>query len=323
MANSDIELAPHRAMVVSGGGARGAWGVGVAKALSLAKGHEYKHLVGTSTGSLMGPLVLTRDFDKLEEAYTSVTQKDIFNFNPFNKKGKPSALKVLWRLILNKPTVGESKNLLALIPKFFQQSIYDKIHAEGCEFTATLASLTRNETAFKSTADYGHKDMIDWIWGSANEPVFMSLLKKEGQYWGDGGVKDYLPIAYAIKKGAQQIDIIVHNTPTFTNTNWEPQGSFINTLFRVINILSVDVAEDNIANAKLQVEIEQDIELNLYFMSQDLVDKTANSLIFDKQIMQDILKTGYQSVIDDTIIKRQYHVDTNGDIHADEKTASC
>lgn len=320
MSKSDLELAPHRAMVISGGGARGAWGVGVAKALSIDKGNTYKHVVGTSTGSLMGPLVLTRDFDTLETAYTSVNQKDIFNYNPFNKKGKPSLLKVLWRLILHKQTVGESKNLLKLIPKFFKEDQYQQIKDLEGEFTATLASLTQNKTAFKSTADYSYKDMIDWIWGSANEPVFMSLLEKENQFWADGGVKDYLPISYAIQKGATHIDVIVHNTPTFTDTNWQPKGTFINTLFRTINILSVDVAEDNIANAKLQVEIDEDIELTLYFMSQNLVNKTENSLIFNKQIMTEIFKTGYQSVIDGSIIKKQYHVDSNGDIHPDQKT---
>ncbi|MGB0523280.1 MAG: patatin-like phospholipase family protein, partial [Flammeovirgaceae bacterium] len=273
----------------------------------------------------MGPLVLTRDFDTLEEAYTSVRQKDIFNYNPFNKKGKLSLLKVLWRLILHKKTVGESKNLRKLIPKFFQESNYDEIRALGCEFTATLACLTQNETAFKSTADNSYTDMIDWIWGSANQPVFMSLMEKNGRYWGDGGLKDYLPISYVIGKGARHIDVVVHNTPTFTDTDWAPKGTFINTLFRAINILSVDVAEDNIENAKLQVELGEEhnmeIDLNFYFMSQSLVDKTENSLIFDKEIMREILNTGYQSVLDGTVIKKVYKVDSNGAIHAGKQQA--
>lgn len=315
MSTENIQLDPHSALVISGGGARGAWGVGVAKALSLAKNKLYKHVVGTSTGSLMGPLVLTRRFDTLEQAYTSVTQKDIFNFNPFNKKGKPSLLKVLWRLILHKKTVGESKNLLKLIPQFFEESIYYEIQNANTEFTAAVASLTRNKSEFKSTAENSYKDMIDWIWGSANEPVFMSLLEKDNQVWGDGGLKDYLPISYAIEKGALDIDIIVHNTPTFTDTNWQPKGTFINTLFRTINILSVDVAEDNILNAKLQVAIDHEVKLKFYFMSQDLVNKTENSLIFDKQIMTEIFNIGYQSVQDGTIIKKEYNVDKSGGIH--------
>ena len=50
-----------RALVISGGGAKGAWGVGVIHALVKEKGHKYDIAIGTSTGSLIGPFVLIED----------------------------------------------------------------------------------------------------------------------------------------------------------------------------------------------------------------------------------------------------------------------
>lgn len=65
---------PNRLLVVSGGGARGAWGVGLANYLD-STGKRYAHVVGTSTGSLMAPLILLRKFSELNRAYTTTTQE--------------------------------------------------------------------------------------------------------------------------------------------------------------------------------------------------------------------------------------------------------
>src|SRR5258706_14547762 len=75
----------NKILVVSGGGARGAWGVGVAKSLYNIQG-GYRAVFGTSTGSLMAPLILLQRFDSLASYYTSVTQESIFSRNPFKVK---------------------------------------------------------------------------------------------------------------------------------------------------------------------------------------------------------------------------------------------
>ena len=67
-----------KAVDLSGGGAKGAWGVGLLKAL-IEQGKSYDTVIGTSTGSLMGPLVMAGRMDELERAYTSVNQDKIFN----------------------------------------------------------------------------------------------------------------------------------------------------------------------------------------------------------------------------------------------------
>ncbi len=305
-----------KALVVSGGGARGAWGVGVCKALIIAKSNEYQCLVGTSTGSLMGALVLTKEFDKLEEAYTSVTQKSIFNVNPFNKKGGINGFKAACRIIAKKETLGESKPLREnLIPKFLTQATFDKIRQEGKEFVATVTSLTNNEVAYKSTKEIEYNDMLDWIWASANQGVYMSNLCKDGEVWVDGGVKDYLPITQAINLGAKHIDIIVHNTEELLSKGWQQDGGPLKLLLRVISVLTVDVAEDNISESKLRVDIDEDITLSFYYMSQDLVNQTRNPLVFKKDVMKNILQKGYESVLDGSIIRQDYRVDTKGVMH--------
>jgi len=77
-----------KSLVVSGGGSKGAFGGGVAQYLIEEEKKEYDLLIGTSTGSLLVPFIAIKKMDILKEAYTTVTQKDIFKINPFKVKSE-------------------------------------------------------------------------------------------------------------------------------------------------------------------------------------------------------------------------------------------
>ena len=64
-----------KALVISGGGAKGAFGGGVAEYLVNKLGKDYDYYVGSSTGNLLLGLIATGDFETLKEAYTSVTNQ--------------------------------------------------------------------------------------------------------------------------------------------------------------------------------------------------------------------------------------------------------
>ncbi len=297
---SDSELlpSPERALVISGGGARGAWGVGVAEALCQQLEHKYQLVVGTSTGSLMGPSVLLNKFNDLRKQYTEITQKDIFNVNPFTKKGNIRPLLFLWRLLTGKDTVGETFNLRRRIMEDFTFDDFLKIKEEGLEFTAAVTSLTTSRPGFKSTQDYSYDDMIDWIWASANTPVFMSNLYKEGEVWVDGGLRVFIPIAYAVERGAKTIDIIVHDNENFGTVTWSQKGGFFDLLLRVLAIYYTGTGIANVEDLGLEdVTAATDHTLNFYFMSQKELDLIGNDLVMDHLKMKTILDQGKNDLV--------------------------
>ena len=115
-----------KALVISGGGSKGAYAGGVAHHLIVEQAKEYNLFIGTSTGSLLLPHLALGKAEKLKSIYTNVTPKDIFNINPFIVKRKGNreyvAIKhwnVLWQLMRNKRTFGESKNLRKNISRNF------------------------------------------------------------------------------------------------------------------------------------------------------------------------------------------------------------
>ncbi len=314
--------APKRLLVVSGGGARGAWGVGIANFLD-ATGKRYAHIVGTSTGSLMAPLILLRKFDKLNRAYTSVSQKDIFTINPFRKDGGIKLLNAICRF--NKPSLGTTENLRTLIRQFITLEDYNLIRNDpsGLDFTVAIVNLRTLEPAYQSARQNpDYEQMVNWIWASANEPVFMSpYITKNASgtedYWVDGGVRNVIPIRQgmqiALDSNYQAVDVIVNSLPDADepSSTW-PDGNptLFKTLIRTLDTYGSGTREMNMTIGSLLSELgrapamqsetaladesEPSITLTFYFMPSDLFQLIPNELIFEQGKMTTLLDAGRQ-----------------------------
>ena len=77
-----------KALVISGGGSKGAFGGGVAQYLIEEKKRDYDLYVGTSTGSLLISHLALKEVEKIRKVYTSVNESSIFNNRPFLIKHK-------------------------------------------------------------------------------------------------------------------------------------------------------------------------------------------------------------------------------------------
>src|SRR5690554_3007109 len=113
------------ALVISGGGSKGALGGGVAQYLIDEMKYEYDLFVGTSTGSLLISHLALGKVTKLREIYTNVNQRSIFSSWSFViKQDKLGGTQiginhfvVLKNFLKGKKTFGESLNLRKLIKK--------------------------------------------------------------------------------------------------------------------------------------------------------------------------------------------------------------
>ncbi len=287
----------------------------MSKALVQQKNKTYDTVIGTSTGALMGPFVLAEEFDQLEAAYTSVNQSDIFNVNPFKSDGEIKAIPAAWRVISGKKTLGESLPLRELVKRFFSVDLYNQLINSNKTYGASLVSLTTAKSEVKILKDNSYNDIIDWIWASANVPVFMSILSKDNELWTDGGLKDFAPIGYVLKnKLAEEIDVILHTTPETTDRNYRKVNGVFDLLLRTVDIFTSDVIQNDLENAKLQVQLQKEVNINFFFMNPSQVNLIGNNLVFDKTKMKQILNEGFQSVVDGTIIHSACKIRVDGQI---------
>jgi len=285
-----------RALVISGGGSKGAFAGGIAEFLITQCGFSYDILVGTSTGSLIVPLLAVNRIDKLKQLYTTVTPKDIFSSNPFlvtKKNGefrtRINHLAILWMFLKGAKTFGESKNLRKLISKMFVEKEFEEIRNNGKDVIVTVSNLTLNRVEYKLPGDSTYEDFCDWIWASANMVPFMSLLEKNGYEYADGGMGNMVPIAEAIRRGGSIIDVIVLKT----EKPHGPKPKIKNALeltTRVYDFMFNQIVTDDITIGKLTGQ-NREVTINFYHPPEML---TKNSLVFSPKLMSQWWDEGFE-----------------------------
>ena len=284
-----------KALVISGGGSKGAFAGGVAQYLMKEENKEYDIYIGTSTGSLMVSHLALGRLNDLKKIYTNVNQKSIFSNNPFKIKKIAGEkvisirhLNTLWNFINGRKTFGESKNLRNLIKRKITQEMYTEIREKNKEVVVTVSNLTTNQIEYKSINDCTYADFCDWIWGSCNYVPFMSVLEKDNCQYADGGFGSLVPIREAILRGATEIDAIILETEV-TQINRLPAKNPFSLLFDVFDFMLTHVERHNITIGKLAAK-NKGIKLNLYYTPSKL---TENSLVFNKKLMSSWWQQGY------------------------------
>jgi predicted patatin/cPLA2 family phospholipase len=284
-----------KALVISGGGSKGAFAGGVCQYLMNKEHKKYDLFIGTSTGSLMVSHLALGKLDDLKKLYTTVTQKTIFSNNPFKIK-KISGEKVvsirhlntLWNFLNGRKTFGESKNLRHLIKRNVTREMYHQIKADQKDVVVTVSNLTTNQIEYKSINECTYDDFCDWIWGSCNYVPFMSLLEKNNCQYADGGFGSLVPIREAILRGATEIDAIILETEVTQFNRLAAKNPF-SLLFDVFDFMLTNVERHNITIGKLAAN-NKGVKLNLYYTPTIL---TTNSLVFDQILMAKWWESGY------------------------------
>jgi predicted patatin/cPLA2 family phospholipase len=285
-----------KALVISGGGSKGAFAGGVAQFLIEECKRDYDIYLGTSAGSLLIPLLSLGEIEKLHSIFTSVTQKDIFNINPFIIRNKEDDYKtsinhlgIVRMFLKHKKTFGESLNLRALIRKFITRQDFLKIKNSHADVVVTVSNLTTMRVEYKSVKISTYDDFCDWIWASSNVVPFMSLLEKNNFEYADGALGNNVPVYRAIQMGATDIDVIV-----LKNKNHEiqkpPVRNALELTERAFDFMLNQIQVDDLIIGQME-GVQKDVTLNIYQPTQTL---TANSLIFNPEKMKEWWNLGLQ-----------------------------
>lgn len=284
----------------SGGGAKGAWGAGVAHGLVNNLNRNYDYLSGTSTGALLMNLVALGETEKLKTAYTNVTNDDIYKLAPYRIekehngifKTKMNFLKIGWNIFVNKQkTFGDSTKLREkLIPKFFTIDDFNKCKDNGKELISCVTNLTKGTTEYKSSLTESYEDFLDWVFISTCAAPFMSIVEKNGCEYADGGYIEHIPLQILIDRGCTHIDVVNHAAP---NLDVEKIRDPLHLISRIIDITMKGNADDDMKLAMLSAA-ERDVIINIYSPGRKL---TNNSLMFDKESMVQWWNEGYNMIL--------------------------
>ena len=284
-----------KALVISGGGSKGAFAGGVAQYLIEDKQHQYDMYLGTSTGSLMVSHLALNKIEEIKSIYTNVNQKSIFSWCPFVIRRKHGAVtvginhfNVLLNILRGSKTFGESYNLKELIKNSISESCFEDLKKSGKDVVITVSNLSLNTVEYKSLMDCTYEDYCEWIWISCNYTPFMTLVKKGGCEYADGGMGSMVPIEEAIKRGATEVDAIILQTEV-SYVNRMPSINAFSLMTNMFAFMLDRIEHQNIRIGKFVANHNNAI-INFYYTPTVL---TTNSLIFNKEKMNSWWQQGY------------------------------
>ncbi|WP_445384951.1 patatin-like phospholipase family protein [Robiginitalea sp. IMCC44478] len=284
-----------RALVISGGGSKGAFAGGVAQFLLEKHPNSYDLFLGTSTGSLLISHLALNKISKIRKIYTSVNQNSIFSNCPFTIQRKYGIATIginHWNVLRNfykgSKTFGESYHLLDLIKKSITPEEFQILKKGPKDIVVTVSNLSLNQVEYKSINDFEYEEFCEWIWISCNYTPFMSLVRKNGCEYADGGLGSMVPIEEAIKRGAREVDAIILHTEV-SHINRMPSKNVFSLLTNMFGFMLDRIEQHNIKIGKY-VATHNNAIINFYFTPTVL---TTNSLVFDRDQMSKWWKSGY------------------------------
>jgi len=284
-----------KALVISGGGSKGAFAGGVAQYLIQELKRDYQLYIGTSTGSLLVSHLALNNIEKIKTVYTNVNNDSIFNVCPFTVKKKHGTqniginhINVLIIFFRGSKTFGESYNLKKLIKNTLTEEEFMFLKNSAMDIVVTVSNISVNQVEYKSLKAFSYEEFVDWIWISCNYTPFMSLVKKNGCEYADGGLGNMVPIEEAIARGATEVDAIILQTE-ITQFNRMPSKNAFSLLTNMFAFMLDRIESQNIKIGKY-VATHNDAIINFYYTPIVL---TTNSLIFEKDKMTKWWQSGY------------------------------
>ena len=198
-----------KALVIGGGGSKGAFAVGVLKYIhqNVQPIDTFDIYSGTSTGSLISPLALLGEMDKLERVYTTSTNDDILVKHSFGR-------------ILTDISIYDATPLLRLIERTLSGAQLAAILNSPKRLYLSGVSLQTQELVHFATKDTPPTDAyriarlrtaVDLqraMLASSCQPIYMQpidVFRQRVEQFCDGGVRENTPLQVAVDNGATEI----------------------------------------------------------------------------------------------------------------------
>ena len=293
-----------RALVLSGGGSKAAFQLGVLKHLIEREGRDYDIYCGSSSGALNASILAQSRLDEsyllLNNLWKSIkSNKDVYK----NNKIRFSILLTMFLFVLGiVPVIISSYSLLYGILFFIVylfllifpikyilelESIYDKsplkkkliknfdYHKIISNNKKLRIGVVNYEFGKYESIDEYNSELTNYILASASFPLFFEMEKINGQHWSDGGIINLAPVSDAIKAGATEIDIIICSN---LEPSIEENKNLSHQFVRFLELMSTEVLKNDLAiidaSTKMRVFYPLDnLDFNYLDFNQDNIEK--------------------------------------------------
>ena len=204
-------MAEKKAVVLAGGGSRGAYQIGAWKALREA-GIKIRGIAGASVGALNGALICMDDLEKAEEIWENIRYSQVIDVDDdvieTVKKLDLKSLNLV-KVAEDAKRILKDKGLDITPLKNLIESVVDedKIRSSDRELYLTTYSVTDRELLVLNAKDIPDGEIGDMLLASAYFPAFRND-KLGGKRYLDGGGWNNVPINILLEHDYKDILVI-------------------------------------------------------------------------------------------------------------------
>jgi NTE family protein len=284
---------PKRALVLPGGGGRGAYQVGVARAL-FEKGITFDYAFGTSIGAINATMLAQGDLERLGELWSTARLIDLFRL--------PLPAQLAGMVFGTKLGILDPTPMERIIRK---EVNFEKLKASPIEvgfFTTDLCSL---KTRMITSNDIKSQDeLVEVLMASSAIPLVFPPRPLDGEgMWIDGGLVRNTPMEASIDLGAEEIYVVLLH-PASINTC---PSSMFGVLSRCLDIMLDASANRELKSIRFFNELIKDrttvsehakaqrtVNIKIFQPHQPV---NLNLLEFNPAISRQLMQSGYEEAM--------------------------
>ena len=236
-----------KALILGGGGAKGAFSVGALLALKRRGLFPFDIVSGTSTGAFIAALAAADDLETLRQQYLSVGPNDIL-----------AKENIVANVLNGKAFLFNTYPLIQLTRKHITQEVFDTIMMPGSPtLCITAVSLQTGQATVFSNKElsphpqYRVKKIVDRVMlvnvlvASGSQAGFTPPVIIEGEQFVDGGHRDVIPTRIVVDLQADDV-IVLSNNPSIHENDPKHYNDLLSVVLRVVGIFLQDVRENDI-----------------------------------------------------------------------------
>jgi len=223
------------ALVLSGGGAKGAFQVGALDYLINEKGIDFDIVCGVSVGALNAAMVAQGDFEVLKKIWLEINSyRDIYCERLLGFLGG----------LFGADSVYSNHPLWNKIDRYIDP---EKIRKSGKELRIGAVSL---QTGQYISVNQTFPDLKRWVLASTAIPLTFEPMELKGQQVIDGGIREITPLSTAIDLGAERVFVILASPVNIRQTT-KKYKSLMEIGVRSLDIILAEVCAYDLRIAEM------------------------------------------------------------------------
>ena len=249
-----IRLIPSQtALVLGGGGAKGAYQIGVARALEDI-GVRFAHAYGTSIGALNAAMLAQGDLDAAAQLWADLRLSDVVTPESIALAEEAESIFSRPEKMLDFITRNAQKKGLDATPLFsvMRKAIdEDKLRQSSISFGLVATRFPSLSMVEKRVLDMEPGSVCDWLEASAACFPAIPMKNIAGERYLDGGFCDNVPVEMAIRAGARHIIAVdIGRTQAHVQYALRPNVTYIRASHPLGGLLTFD-PEQSLRNMTL------------------------------------------------------------------------